>query len=437
MAGDSQRAKQRDREDSPGCGSSHRIRGNSANSRSNNGFGNHAPETLMMDPPPLMSPGRPSYEPSLMGGGRSSGTATPLIGSQCGDPNRITAEKVAQVQDIMRQRLQSLQDEQHRQWQRIQEQLQSHLALAREAAEDAMKKQMETALDAQLKPLLGDLAAARRDCEAQSHRVGSMVEDIDSLRRNVVQLQGQGEDHTNQLQKHTIEIERLWAAHQECARFRQEMQRDMVGVQESMAKVRAEQDGLSKRVADVVRTVGQQSSDIDFLKRAQRQPSPAPAPAPAPPPPPVIMPEVSEEAYAVLKNSDGEQYELPALKNVVGRSPACSAVITHSQAISNKHASLDFDSTGQVSVRDLGSRNGTFLNEKRVPQEAGIVIESGDAIQLGVDGPSYVFEFGPAYYARWPSNAVRVTQARGNATSSSSAPQQRGSAVRSSSRARH
>eukprot|EP00927_Polykrikos_kofoidii_P046220 TRINITY_DN4043_c0_g1_i1.p1 TRINITY_DN4043_c0_g1~~TRINITY_DN4043_c0_g1_i1.p1 ORF type:complete len:611 (-),score=91.06 TRINITY_DN4043_c0_g1_i1:201-2033(-) len=558
--------KSKNRDDSPSGSSHFGHGGGSGSSRGRGGSVSH------MDPSPLTSPGRGGseisplrmYPPELpgsssclrmadsgLGGARSSGSSTPLLGVG-GDANRMTAEKLAQVQESMRQRLQSLQEEQHRQWQRIQDQLQNHLGLARDSAEQAMHKQMESALDAQLRPLLGDLSAARRDCEAQSQRVAAMVGDLESLRRTVERLQSNGEEHTVQLQGHTSEIERLWAAHQECARFRHEMQRDLCSVQESiahvraeqdglsarvadvmrtssqhssdidhlqrahedcvrfraevqqehrslqdaLARMRAEQDGLSQRVADVIRTVGQHSSDVDHLKRAQEdnlrfrnevqqehrglhdalsrlraeqeglsqrvaevpaqikrlreevsriaaseRMRPPPAPAPVAQPVVVSLPPVSEEAYAVLKNAEGEQYELPALKNVVGRSPACSAVITHSQAISNRHASVDFDGNGQVSVKDLSSRNGTFLNERRVPAETGVVIESGDAIQLGVDGPSYVFEFGPAYYARWPSNQIRVSEARrpsqgpGSSPSSRGAPQ-RGSAVRSSSRTR-
>merc|ERR1719330_1550494 len=96
------------------------------------------------------------------------------------------------------------------------------------------------------------------------------------------------------------------------------------------------------------------------------------------------------------------------MKNVVGRSPCCNVCIPGSQAISNRHAIVEIDSTGKTNVMDLSSRNGTFLNDRRVPQDVGFVITRGDSIRLGADGPSFAFEFGPAYYARWPQDPELV-----------------------------
>jgi len=409
-----------------------------------------------------MSPPLSPSSGGLRGGGSSS-----VIGG--GDANRVTAEKLAQVQEIMRQRLHSLQDEQHRQWQRVQEALRENMGLQREAAEQQVQRSIEAALDAQVRPLMGELASARREFEAQSARANATADDLAALRHMVEYLQAQREQHHGQLNDHTAEIERLKLAHQECARRHSDTEQGLRAVYEALAKMRAEHDGLAKRMADVLRTIGQHGTDIDDLRRrhedcararaetAQQQRAlndvvsqlkaeleglsrrvadvpglirnvrdevvriaeraardicermrPEPVPVPSPAPKTMILPEVSEEAYAVLRNSEGEQYELPGLQNVVGRSAACNAVITHSQAISNRHASVDFDNDGRVSVRDLNSRNGTFLNDRRCPQDAGIVIHSGDSIRLGVDGPSYTFEFGPAYYARWPAEPVRV-----------------------------
>merc|ERR1711988_1656286 len=68
-----------------------------------------------------------------------------------------------------------------------------------------------------------------------------------------------------------------------------------------------------------------------------------PAPAPRPPSPPMM--HVSAAAYAVLKN-ESEVHESQSLTNVVGRAANCDACIPGSQAISNKHASIDFDNNG-------------------------------------------------------------------------------------------
>eukprot|EP00929_Paragymnodinium_shiwhaense_P025144 TRINITY_DN15279_c0_g1_i4.p1 TRINITY_DN15279_c0_g1~~TRINITY_DN15279_c0_g1_i4.p1 ORF type:complete len:561 (-),score=109.06 TRINITY_DN15279_c0_g1_i4:106-1788(-) len=420
------------------------------------------------------------YSPE-MNAARRSGHGTPLISSHrsgCATPLRPeahdTADKVSQVQDIMRQRLQHLQDEQHKQWQRIQAQLQDCMKDAREAAEQAVQRRMQESLDAQVRPMLEEVGLMRREVQGQSQRADRLVEDLTDLRRAVERLQAESQDHGSQLTHHTSEIERLWAAHQECCSFRAEMQRDIASMRDLLSSVRSEQAEVSQRVADAMRSVNAHAADIDHLKRSNedfkrfrdevvqerratndaiaqlrsgqeglshkvaelpnlikklqgdvgrimaqmnRQPEPAPPPTPAPVPTmpavPTFPPEVSEDAYALLRNADGELYELPALKNVVGRAASCDAVIAGSQHISNRHACVEFDRDGRASIRDLESRNGLFLNERRVPMEAGLVMESGDSLQLGVDGPTYVFEFGPAYYARWPAEPVRVPQIGG------------------------
>ncbi|CAJ1352346.1 unnamed protein product, partial [Effrenium voratum] len=143
---------------------------------------------------------------------------------------------------------------------------------------------------------------------------------------------------------------------------------------------------------------------LDGVQRAR--PATPPPSAPVPPEP---MPDVSENAYAVLRGAEGELFELPSLENVIGRSAACDTCIPGSQAVSNRHMQVGFASDGTASIRDLGSRNGTFLNDHRVTATA-LVMKSGDAVQLGVDGPSYVFTWGPAYYARWPREMQRASR---------------------------
>merc|ERR1719512_117389 len=61
------------------------------------------------------------------------------------DHNLATADKVAQVQDLMRQRIQQIQEEQQRQWSAVQAALQNQLQGAREAAELAVQHKLEAA----------------------------------------------------------------------------------------------------------------------------------------------------------------------------------------------------------------------------------------------------------------------------------------------------
>jgi len=289
-------------------------------------------------------------------------------------PNSIAADKVAQVQDLMRQRLQSLQEEQHSQWQRVQ-------ALIKEQSFDAR-------------------------------------EEIVGLRKAVANLEASQEVQSSQLSEHEVEIEKLKDAHRECERFRSEVQREQSRLQADLSSmavaVRDFPDQLRRLQEDLPRIAARAVGDAIERNRPVEI---AVAPSPPKPPVPPVFSNVSEQAFALLRGGEDKEdiYELPKLQNVVGRGPVCDAQITGSQAVSNRHASLDIDAEGRSCIRDLGSRNGTFVNDRRVPEDAGFVIQSGDSVRFGIDGPAYRFEFGPAYFARWPREYQRVSeQDRGN-----------------------
>jgi len=88
------------------------------------------------------------------------------------------------------------------------------------------------------------------------------------------------------------------------------------------------------------------------------------------------------------------KYGLPASIDVarngltIGRenSSACVIAGEHWTMVSGMHALLEFEGPELV-VRDLDSTNGTFVNEERV--EAA-VLESGDVLQLGPEGPRFL-----------------------------------------------
>ena len=64
---------------------------------------------------------------------------------------------------------------------------------------------------------------------------------------------------------------------------------------------------------------------------------------------------------------------------VIGRSRSCELTLQVGQA-SRRHAAVRFED-GHFRVRDLGSTNGTFVNEE--PLEAERVLHPGDRIELG------------------------------------------------------
>lgn len=63
----------------------------------------------------------------------------------------------------------------------------------------------------------------------------------------------------------------------------------------------------------------------------------------------------------------------------VGRDLGCDIVVDDEHAAPH-HALLTLQEDGRVSVRDLGTRNGTRVDGKRVPADAGVIVEQGEVI---------------------------------------------------------
>jgi pSer/pThr/pTyr-binding forkhead associated (FHA) protein len=66
---------------------------------------------------------------------------------------------------------------------------------------------------------------------------------------------------------------------------------------------------------------------------------------------------------------------------VIGRDASCDVVIEN-KLVSKRHAMIQ-KIKADYFVTDLGSTNGTFINEQRVPQDKYMKIEPGDHIKIG------------------------------------------------------
>jgi pSer/pThr/pTyr-binding forkhead associated (FHA) protein len=75
----------------------------------------------------------------------------------------------------------------------------------------------------------------------------------------------------------------------------------------------------------------------------------------------------------------GQEFEVPSTGLVVGRE---GHVRVPDEFLSRKHFEVMPDSDGTIRVRDLGSRNGTFLNT--LPAR-NTKVQSGDEIRAGVN----------------------------------------------------
>lgn len=76
----------------------------------------------------------------------------------------------------------------------------------------------------------------------------------------------------------------------------------------------------------------------------------------------------------------GKSVEVTGDDFLIGRNPASDLVIDDTE-ISSRHASLKALPDGRAELRDLGSRNGTYVNGRKV--EAPVVLEGNEELRLG------------------------------------------------------
>ncbi len=86
------------------------------------------------------------------------------------------------------------------------------------------------------------------------------------------------------------------------------------------------------------------------------------------------------DAKLVMFRSNGERREFPLNQDLtcVGRKNDCDIRIPVTE-VSRRHAEFTIKDE-EVSVKDLGSSNGTFVNNKRVKQSA---LSAGDHVVIG------------------------------------------------------
>jgi pSer/pThr/pTyr-binding forkhead associated (FHA) protein len=82
----------------------------------------------------------------------------------------------------------------------------------------------------------------------------------------------------------------------------------------------------------------------------------------------------------VLQGSTvGKEVKIPTPKCVIGREEGCH-LRPQTEAVSRRHCVI-ITTENEVIVRDLNSRNGTFVNDERVAEEA--VLLHGDILRVG------------------------------------------------------
>lgn len=85
----------------------------------------------------------------------------------------------------------------------------------------------------------------------------------------------------------------------------------------------------------------------------------------------------------------GRVHRLAAGENVIGRDDACAVVLDFT-GVSRRHAKITV-ADGVSTLEDLGSKNGTWINDQRVT--APVSLADGDRIRLGA--LAVIFRAGP------------------------------------------
>ncbi len=91
--------------------------------------------------------------------------------------------------------------------------------------------------------------------------------------------------------------------------------------------------------------------------------------------------EAKMELKLVVLAGAKQGTEIPLKKDkfLIGRAKEC-ALRANSDAISRRHCAI-VRMNGRVTVRDLGSRNGTFVNDERIEKEVPLSV--GDELRVG------------------------------------------------------
>jgi two-component system, cell cycle response regulator len=78
----------------------------------------------------------------------------------------------------------------------------------------------------------------------------------------------------------------------------------------------------------------------------------------------------------------GKQFLLTSEDTLIGRHDQCDVHINH-ETVSRNHARVQKDGEGRLLITDLGSRNGTRVNDRQLSPGEAFPVEDGDFVRLG------------------------------------------------------
>ena len=78
---------------------------------------------------------------------------------------------------------------------------------------------------------------------------------------------------------------------------------------------------------------------------------------------------------------EGKEIAISSEKFLIGRSESCQ-LRPKSESVSRKHCVIVLKEN-RVLIQDLKSRNGTYVNDKRLPVDKAKVLKAGDVLRIG------------------------------------------------------
>ncbi len=91
-----------------------------------------------------------------------------------------------------------------------------------------------------------------------------------------------------------------------------------------------------------------------------------------------ILPLISQ--YGYLIDEKGNQYFINEIPFVIGRQNSCQCVLAYPE-ISKQHAQISLEAN-RCFLMDMGSTNGTFINEKRLETEEKVFLQENDDLRF-------------------------------------------------------
>ncbi len=86
-------------------------------------------------------------------------------------------------------------------------------------------------------------------------------------------------------------------------------------------------------------------------------------------------------AICLLREKTGEEFHIEKEETVIGKGAGAAICIEGNTAVSREHAVILKNHKGYF-IKDKGSLNGTFVNEKRLKEAEEIMIDMGDIVRL-------------------------------------------------------